>query len=525
MAKTPSAGADAGNLGAEVAKTGPSPAGSADGERDSLDMDVLDTAAAGGLIIRGSVLRFGGYIAAVGLSVLSTALLTRHLEPAGFSRYTTILSLVGVVALVTDAGMASLGTREYAVRDGAERDELMRDLLGLRVTLTLLGIALALAFALAAGYDSSLLLGTLAASVATVALVFQHTLSIPLMATLRLGTLSLLEVVRQALTVGAIVVLVLVGAGVLPLLAVTLGANLLLIPLTAIFVRGQISMRMELRPRRWLSLLGLTVTFSLATAVGTVYVYTAQILTSLVASAHQSGLFAAPFRIFIVIIGVPGLLVGSALPMLARAARDDHERLAYALQRTFEVSLILGVAAALATISGASFIIRVVAGPGFAASGAVLQILGLAMLASFLTAGWGFGLISIKRYGGLLLANGGALVVSTILTLTLASSHGARGAAIATVCGEATLSLGSLIALIRTHPQYRPRLGIVPKVALAAAPGLAIVLFLSLNSFESMAIALVAYALVILLTRAVPDELIELIPHLPRSRSPRTPNR
>jgi len=484
------------------------------------DLDVLDTPGAGSLIIRGGVMRFGGYAAAVALSVLSTALLTRYLKPAGFSHYTTILSLVGVVAVVTDAGMSNLGTREFAVSEGPERDALMRDLLGLRVGLTLIGVLLAFAFALAAGYSDTLLLGTLAASLATVALVFQHTLSIPLSASLRLGTLSLLELTRQVLTVGAIVVLVLADAGILPLLSVTLMANLLLVPLTALFVRGQISVRMELHPRRWLALLGLTISFSLATAVGTIYVYAAQILTSLVATPHQSGLFAAPFRVFVVTVGVPGLLVGGALPMLARAARDDRERLAYALQRIFEVSLILGVAAVLATLAGAKFIIAVVAGPAFAASAPVLQILGVAMLASFLTAGWGFALISLKRYRGLLLANAAALAVSCLLTLTLASSHGARGAAVATLCGEVTLSLGSLLVLLRGHPEYRPPLGIALKVALAAVPGLAIVIVLNLTSFETMVLALVLYGMLNALTKAIPQEVLELVPGLGRLRSP-----
>ncbi len=481
---------------------------------------MLDTPGAGGLIIRGGVMRFGGYAAAVGLSVLSTGLLTRYLEPAGFSRYTTILSLVSVVAVVTDAGMSNLGTREFAVREGSDRDALMRDLLGLRVTLTLIGVLLAFVFALAAGYDDTLLLGTLAASIATVALVFQHTLSIPLSATLRLGTLSALELVRQLITVGAIVALILGGAGILPLLTVTLLANLVLVPLTALFVRGQISTRLELHPRRWLDLLSLTVAFSLATAVGTVYVYTAQILTSLVATPHQSGLFAAPFRVFVVTAGVPGLLVGGALPMLARAARDDRERLGYALQRIFEVSLILGVAAVLSTLAGAKFIIAVIA-PTFVGSAPVLQILGVAMLASFLTAGWGFALLSLKRYRGLLLVNAAALAVSFTLTLTLASAHGARGAAVATLCGEVTLSLGSLLVLLRGHPEYRPELGVVAKVALAAAPGLAVVIALNLTSFESMVLALVLYGLLIVLTKAVPEELMELVPGLARIRSRR----
>ena len=481
--------------------------------------DVLDTTAAGGLIIRGGALRFGSYVGVVALSVISAALLLRHLGPASFGHYTTVLSLVGVVAVVTDAGMAALGTREYAMREGADRDALMRDLLGLRVTLTTGGVVLAMAFALAVGYSDALLVGTLAASLATVALVLQHTFSIPLTAELRLGALSLLELARQALSVIAIVALVLLGAGVLPLLAVTLLVNLLLLAPSAALVRGRISMRMELRPRRWASLLRLTVAFSLATAVGTIYVYTAQILTSLVASEHQSGLFAASFRVFIVTAGVPGLLVGGALPVLARAARDDRERLAYALRRIFEVSLILGVAAALGLLGGAQFIIHVIAGPKYAGAAAVLRIQGLAMIASFVLAGWSFALLSLKRFGGLLVANAAALVVSCVLTLTLAATNGARGAAVATLCGEATLALVTLVVLVQGHPELRPHLGILPKVLLAAAPATVLALDTDLPSLVRALLALGAYGLVIVITRAAPREILELLPRRRRATS------
>ena len=116
----------------------------------------------------------------VALSVVSAALLTRHLGVERFGEYTTVISLVGVIASVTDAGMSVLGTREYAVLAGAERDALMRDLLGLRVALTLGGVLIATAFAFAVGYGSALVTGTVLAALSVVALVFQHTLSIPL---------------------------------------------------------------------------------------------------------------------------------------------------------------------------------------------------------------------------------------------------------------------------------------------------------------------------------------------------------
>jgi O-antigen/teichoic acid export membrane protein len=477
---------------------------------------VLDSTEAGGRIIRGGVLRFGTYVLMVALSVLSAALLTRHLGVVRFGEYTTVLSLVGVIAAITDAGMSSVGTREFAVREGAERDALMSDLLGLRIALTTVGLLLVTGFALAAGYDTALLLGAVLASLATIALVVQHTHTIPISAALRLGVLSGLDLVRQILTVASIVTLVLLGAGVLPLLAVALAVNLLLIAPTAALARHEISLRIGLHPRNWVSLLKVTVSFSLATAVGTLYVYTAQILTSLVSSTHQSGLFAASFRIFIVLSAVPGLLVGGALPLLARAARDDRERLSYALERIFEVSLILGVAAALTTLGGAKFMIEVVAGGKYAGSVAVLQIQGLALVASFVVAGWSFALLSLKLYRGVLLTNLAAFVVSCGLTIVLAASDGAKGAAIATLCGETVLALGSLLALVRRHPELRPKLVIVGKVALATAPGVALALLPGVPSLVRMLLALAAYALVIMLTRAVPEEILALLPGRPR---------
>ena len=154
--------------------------------------DVLDTQAAGGLVIRGGVMRLGSYVVVVVLSLLPAALLARHLGAAGFSAYTTVLSLAALVSLVTDAGMSNFGIREFAAREGAEREMLMRDLLGLRVALTLVGVLGAMLFALCAGYSPALLGGTFTASLAMVALVIQHTYSIPLAAELRLGVLSLI---------------------------------------------------------------------------------------------------------------------------------------------------------------------------------------------------------------------------------------------------------------------------------------------------------------------------------------------
>ena len=49
------------------------------GVAEEAAVGILDTPHAGGKIIRGSVLRAGGYAAGLALSILAAALMTRHL--------------------------------------------------------------------------------------------------------------------------------------------------------------------------------------------------------------------------------------------------------------------------------------------------------------------------------------------------------------------------------------------------------------------------------------------------------------
>jgi O-antigen/teichoic acid export membrane protein len=481
--------------------------------------DVLDTEAAGGLIIRGGAMRLASYVSIVVLSLIPAVLLTRYLGAVTFGKYTTVISLVTIVALVTDTGMTNLGVREYAVLEGDERDAVMRNLLGFRVALTLCGVLLATLFAIAAGYSAALLAGTVAASLSTVALVAQRTLSISLAFELRIGVMSAIEAARQALLVVGIVALVVLGAGVFPLLAVLPVVYVLLIPMTAALVRERLSLRMGLRPAQWVALLRPTVSYSLATAVGAIYVYAAQIITSLATSPHQSGMFALSFRIFVITVAAPALLVSGAVPLLARAARDDRKRLAYALQRIFEVSLIAGVATAIAMFAAAPFIVKVLAGPKlpeYLGSIEVLRILGFAMIASFLIAGWGFALLSIKSYRTLLLINGVGLLVSCAITPILASAYGATGAAFAVLGGESTLAAAYLVVLTWLHPELRPRPSIVPRVLAAGVPAIALATALELPSLALTATVLAVYVLLILLTRAMPNEIVEVIAGLGR---------
>jgi O-antigen/teichoic acid export membrane protein len=233
---------------------------------------------------------------------------------------------------------------------------------------------------------------------------------------------------------------------------------------------------------------------------------------SLTASEKEVGYFGASFRVFIVLGSIAGLVVTSAFPVLARAARDDRTRLAYALQRLFDVSLIVGAWMAVSTVVGAKFAIDVLAGPGFGPAVGTLRIQGVAVFASFLLATWAFALVSLHRHRALLVANAFALFLSLTLSLVLVSPYGAHGAAVATIVGETGLATAYAVSLMRRDRDLRPDLRIAWRVAPAAGLAAAAGLLLPLPSAAGIVVATVVYGAVVVALRAIPAELIEALP-------------
>lgn len=93
---------------------------------------------------------------------------------------------------------------------------------------------------------------------------------------------------------------------------------------------------------------------------------------------------------------IPGLVAGAALPIFARAARDDIDRLGYALGRVFEVSLAVGVWFALSLAIGAHLAFALIGGfPEYAGAPRVLTFRGIALGGTFVSAVAAYGMLSL----------------------------------------------------------------------------------------------------------------------------------
>lgn len=490
---------------------------SADVGSEPVGEDVLDTQGAGPAAIRGGAVRIVGYAVGSLVSLLSVAILLRHLGPADGGRFVTVLSIAALAAGITDGGLAGIAVREYAVLRGRERDEAQRQLLGIRILLTLAGTAGALAFTAAAGYGAEMVLGVLLASLALLFNGLQNSLATPLNAQLRMERVAGADLLRQVLAAALIIALVVAGAGFVALFSANLVAGLVAMVVIAVLVRGMMPLRPSLHVRGWGPMLRETLPYAAATAVSAVYFRFAMILVSLIASPTETGYFGASFRGVEVLLVVPQLLVGAAFPIFSRAARDDHERLAYAVGRVFDAMLILGTAVALGLCVGAPFVIRVVAGPEFAPAADVLRWHGLSLLMSFIGAAWAYAALSLRRHHDVLVATLGALGVSLVLTTILTITHDAVGAAAATAVAEAVLTAGMARAVLRGGIGLRPDLRALARVALAAVVALWPMLAIG-SALVGAVLSLATFAVLLLVLRAVPPELLELVPRRARAR-------
>lgn len=473
------------------------------------DSTILEAGPAGPAAIRGASLRVGGYLVGMLLSVLSVALLIRHLGVADYGAYVTVLSLITIVQGFTDAGLLQIGVRELATKPVEDGQRMLHNLVGLRLALTSVGLLGAIGFAALAGYRGSVILGTVAAAVGLLLSVSQGTFAVSLQARLRLGWITAMEMLRQILTVAGIVGLVIVGAHLVSFLALSIPVGLAVLAATMLLVRGSVPLRAAFNRKEWIHLLRPALPFAAAVALGAIYLRVTVILMSLLSTRLETGYYATSYRVLDVLMAIPPLVVSSLLPVIARAAKDDQDRFRYVLQRLFEMMLIVGLGFAICLFVGAAFAVHVLAGNRSDPTIAVMRLQTPAVVAVFVGAGWQYGLLSLHRHRALLILSAAALLVSSALSAIFIPDMGAKGAGLAFAAGEVTSGTVAFVLFRRGNPDLALAIGRASRTVAACAFGLLIGIVCGLPSLAATVLTALVYVGALVLLRCVPAELVE----------------
>ena len=424
-----------------------------------------------------------------------------------------MIALTAIITGLTDAGLTVVGQRVFVLREtDEERRRLLGDLLGLRMALTPLAIGIATLFAWLAGYPTAAIVGVAVAGCGVIFINAAAALTVPLSAALRLGAVTTIDVARQVAIVVGVLILVPLGAELGWFFGVYLLAGAVGALVALALVEPEDRVRPTLHWARGMELMRESAPIAVGLVVNVLYVRALIIAMTLLSTEFETGLFAASYRVIEVFIGVPAVMAGAAFPILAHAGERDEQRLAYALQRLIEASLLISVLLVLLLYFGAVPVIAILGGAQYAEAAPVLQIQSFSLLGAFLTQVWILGLIAIRRSSALFVMNVVALVCVIAAGALLIPPLGAEGAAIAALVGESALALVAGVLLVRARRDLMPGFGQVVRILLAGVVGgCAGLLFGGAVPAVAAVVAGLVFVGAAFAFRAVPMELVDAL--------------
>jgi stage V sporulation protein B len=277
--------------------------------------------------------------------------------------------------------------------------------------------------------------------------------------------------------------------------------------------RGVVRPRMDRDETRMLLVEALPLAISIALAQ--VYFRILIVMISLMLTARETGLFGTSYRILEMLLLVPTLVFGVALPVTSVASAEDEGRLRYVTQRMTEVGLIAAVGVSVVVALAAEPVIVLLGGDQYRAAAPVLQIQVFALVGFFLNQAWSTVLISIRHQRMIAVANAIALAALLVMGLVLIPTAGVQGAAAAAVAADLLLAGLLLAMLVRARPAIAPRLGFAFKVAAAGALAAAVAFLPGVPEIVEAAIAACVYGAAIWVAGLVPPEIEDVVRRRP----------
>ena len=323
---------------------------------------------------------------------------------------------------------------------------------------------------------------------------------------------------KQLILVGGVVALAAVGASLTPFFAVQIAVGvgaLLAVPL--LVGRDRLAWPSLSRPHlRRLAVIALPV--ALAGTLTTFYMRLLVVFTSLLTTAHETGLFVTSARIIELTGGLAMLVTGLILPVATVAARDDRPRMRYVLAHTTKLALLVGGLLALVVLFAAHPIVVILGGEAFAGAAHVLQLQAPVILSTFVIYAWTGFLIADGRRRELVRS----MVVGTATLLvagpSLIPTFGAEGAALAAVIADGVLAVvmwhatrGVGDGRIGIESGYAARYLVVLGAATGAGVGVAAVG----HAVAAAVAAASVFVVAALALRIVPGELTGLVRRTP----------
>jgi len=439
-----------------------------------------------------SALVAGRAVVVVGGLVAVTAA-SRYLGLESYGAYITAVAFVGILEALTDLGVYTIAAREIA---RAPQDE--RRILGSVLTLSTLttsGLAVAawglLQLLYAGEADEQVREGATLLMIGLVAMPLIGVSRAHFVAAQRAYRSALGDVASVVTTALIIVLAVVLDWGFAGIVAAYPAGR----AVQAVAVTGLISPGLRLTVSwDWSYSARLLVTalpLGAAMVASLVYFRIDALLVGAFESAEEVALYGLAFKVVETMLVLPGLLMATLYPEIARLERRG-EGLRSIMTQAVGLMVVIAVPTVVLIGVFAEELVTLVGGAKFEAAASTLRLMGVALALTFLTGVYGQALVAIGRQADLLRVALIVLVVNVGLNVALIPVLGIEGAAAALVVSD----LINLLAVRHAYLKHAspPERGPRARLALAGCSLLVAVAIKQLVPLEGAALLVVGVA-------------------------------
>jgi O-antigen/teichoic acid export membrane protein len=281
---------------------------------------------------------------------------------------------------------------------------------------------------------------------------------------------------------------------------------------TYIYSRKFVKIRLVFDFAVWRGIIKEAYPIALAILFNLVYFKADILILSLLKSQSDVGIYGAPFKILEVLVTFPAMFAGLAVPVLTQAfTQMDYVRFRRVLNKSFDFLAMTALPMIVGTIFIAHSVIDLIAGPDFAESGRVLQVLIVTTGIIFIGNLFGNAVVVVNKQKEILKYYMAIAVISVSGCLLLIPTYSYMGAAWMTVLSQSLITLATMYVVWRKTKIF-PSMKFFTK-ALIACAGMAAVLKL-LDGYSLLVIisaGMITYGSILFLLKGISKDLIKEI--------------
>ncbi|MGA2667113.1 MAG: flippase [Patescibacteria group bacterium] len=382
------------------------------------------------------------------ISLFLVAALTRYLGVSGYGQYTTIFAFVQFFAVMADFGFFWILVREIA-KPGTDVDTTASNILTLRTIIGILVFTLSFLIGIFIPQYAAFKWGIGVVALASLFLSLNSTYVGIFQNRLRMDKAAITDASSRAIILIITLYLIKLHLGLSSILwAYTVG-NFINFAMSAYLGRVFIRFRLRFDFDYWRKLFAEAVPMGIVLVLGLIYFKIDTFMLSLMRTSRDVGIYGPPYKVLEILLLLPAMFMGNVFPIVTKYIYQNDERLAGAIQKSFNFLVILGLPIILGVIFTATRIIRIVAGENFvkahtippvfglaATSPTALQILVIAICLSFISSMFGYLIIAVGKQAKLIAPYLFLVVFNVGMNLILIPRISYIGAAIDTVLTE-----------------------------------------------------------------------------------------